>query len=195
MISNQPLHNRREQLYLVNNDVISYPVNYITNQSQIMIPDPLNNPTNPIQVINSNMPLNADNQSNLNIDAKSEIIHCDKAPNLVIKSFETNNKTMENQEKVSIQTKNNIAEQVPSLRNNSNSQIPHSTEEKALIKENNSTLPQDEEVTKENNNRVTFDTSKWGSNFFHHQKRLYPFLIEKVSLLACCLKLNLKNIN
>ena len=140
-----------------------------------MIPDPLNNPTNPIQVINSNMPLNADNQSNLNIDAKSEIIHCDKAPNLVIKSFETNNKTMENQQKESIQTKNNIAEQVPSLRNNSNSQIPHSTEEKALIKENNSTLPQDEEVTEENNNRVTFDTSKWESNFSSSEEALSAF--------------------
>ena len=83
MISNQPLHNRREQLYLVNNDVISYPVNYITNQSQVMIPDRLNNPTNPIQVMKLNMPLKTtDNQSNLHIDAKSEIVNCNKTSNL-----------------------------------------------------------------------------------------------------------------
>ena len=43
---------------------MSYPVNYITNQSQVMIPDSLKNPINPIQVMNSNLPLTtADNQS------------------------------------------------------------------------------------------------------------------------------------
>ena len=135
-----------------------------------MIPDPLNNPTNPIQVMKLNMPLiTAENHSNLHIDSKSEIVDCDKAQNLVIKSFEINNNTMENQQKRSIQTKNNIAEQVSFLRNISNSQIP---EEKALIKENISTLP---EVTQENNNRVIFDTSKWGSNFSSPEEALSAF--------------------
>ena len=77
---------------------------------------------------------------------------------------------MENQQEISIQTKNNIAEQVSSLRNISNSQVPHPTEEKALIKENISTFPQDAEVTKENNNRVYCFEHKKGLKYVDDNK-------------------------
>ena len=54
MIPNESLSNRREQFYFFNNDAATYPVNWVPHQSQVMIPDPLNNIREQVNFLNNN---------------------------------------------------------------------------------------------------------------------------------------------